>query len=156
MPYPGFKKDREQSSDKPRRKQEIDTAGKTETFWSANAKLITFIVCMVVLLATIGPWSVFQIVKWYDARQEEQNEVLITREQLDVLIAKGSELNWVDFDAFSYEVVAEDIAYIRKYEGENASFYLMVTSSGPTAPVESVLLVDVDNGHEQTELKAQE
>ncbi len=156
MPYPGFKKSREQSEDKPRRKQEIDTAGQTETFWSANAKLITFIVCMVVLLATIGPWSVFHIVKWYEAREEEQNEVLITQEQLDALIAKGSALNWVDFDGYSYEVVAEDIAYIRRYEGENGSFYLMVTASGPTNPVESVLLVDVENGHTQTELKAQD
>lgn len=156
MPYPGFKKGREQHTDKPCRKQEIDTAGQTETFWSANAKLITFIVCMAVLLATIGPWSVFQIVKWYEAREEQQNEVFITRAQLDVLIERGSRLNWADLDGFTYEVVAEKAAYIRKYQGENDSFYLLVTSSGPTAPVESVLLVDVDNGHEQIELKAQE
>ena len=156
MPYPGFKRDREQAGDKPRRKEEVDTAGQTETFWTANVKLITFIVCMAVLLATIGPWSVFQIVKWYEAREAEQNEVPVTQEQLDALVAKGDRLSWVDFDGFTYEVIAEDIAYIRKYPGENDRFYLLVTSSGSTAPIESVLLVDVENGHEQTELKAQE
>ena len=49
MPYPGFKNQRDENRDKPRRALEIDTVGQTETFLTANVKLITFIVCMIVL-----------------------------------------------------------------------------------------------------------
>lgn len=155
MPYPGFKKDRDQNvQDKPYRKTEIDTAGQTETLFTANVKLITFIICMVVLLATIGPWSVVRIVKWYQDYQAEQAEVLVSREQLKVLIARGEKLNWVDFDGYTYEVVAEDAVYICKYTGEGESFYLLVTAPAKGKTVESVLLVDLKDGT-QTELKQQ-
>ena len=152
MPYPGFKNNRNEYQDKPRR-VEIDTVGQTETFFTANVKLITFIVCMVVLLALIGPWSIVRIVRWYQSYQTEQTEVLITSAQLDAMVAKGEQLNWVDFDGYTYEVVADDAVYICKYTGENEDFYLLVTSPAKGKTVESVVLVDVKNGT-QTEIKA--
>ena len=155
MPYPGFKKDRDQNvQDKPYRKTEIDTAGQTETLFTANVKLITFIICMVVLLATIGPWSIVRIVRWYQEYEQEQTEVLVPRTQLDALIARGEKLNWGDFDGYTYQVVADDSVYICKYTGENESFYLLVTAPSKGKAVESVLLVDLEDGT-QTELKAQ-
>ena len=155
MPYPGFKNQRDENRDKPRRAVEIDTVGQTETFFTANVKLITFIICMIVLLALIGPWSVVRIVRWYRDYRVEQTEVLITQEQLDTLIARGENLNWVDFDGYTFEVVADDTVYICKYTGENEEFYLLVTSPAKGKAVESAVLVDVKNGT-QTELKAQE
>lgn len=155
MPYPGFKNNRNEYQDKPRRRIEIDTVGQTETFFTANVKLVTFIVCMVVLLALIGPWSVVRIMRWYQDYQVEQTEVHITVAQLDALVAKGEKLNWVDFDGYTCEVVADDAVYICKYTGENEEFYLLVTSPAKGKTVESVVLIDLrDNS--QTELKAQE
>ena len=155
MPYPGFKNNRNEYQDKPRRRIEIDTVGQTETFFTANVKLVTFIVCMVVLLALIGPWSVVRIMRWYQDYQVEQTEVHITVAQLDALVAKGERLNWVDFDGYTCEVVADDAVYICKYTGENGEFYLLVTSPAKGKTVESVVLIDLrDNS--QTELKAQE
>lgn len=155
MPYPGFKNNRNEYQDKPRRRIEIDTVGQTETFFTANVKLVTFIVCMVVLLALIGPWSVVRIMRWYQDYQVEQTEVHITVAQLDALVAKGERLNWVDFDGYTCEVVADDAVYICKYTGENEEFYLLVTSPAKGKTVESVVLIDLrDNS--QTELKAQE
>ncbi|MBO5897423.1 MAG: hypothetical protein J6R04_00260 [Clostridia bacterium] len=169
MPYPGFKNNRdndreprprswreEVGEDKPARKQEPDTAGQTETFFTANVKLITFIVTMAVLLGLIGPWSVFQIKKWYEAsREEQETKVLMTAEQLDRIVARGSALSWADFAGFDYEVVSEKTIYIRQYDAEDGSFYLLVTSLKEGTPVESVLLIDVAGGYEETELKAQ-
>lgn len=154
MPYPGFKNNRNEYQDKPRRRIEIDTVGQTETFFTANVKLVTFIVCMVVLLALIGPWSVVRIMRWYQDYQVEQTEVHITVAQLDALVAKGEKLNWVDFDGYTCEVVADDAVYICKYTGEDEEFYLLVTSPAKGKTVESVVLIDLrDNS--QTELKAQ-
>ena len=155
MPYPGFKNNRNEYQDKPRRRIEIDTVGQTETFFTANVKLVTFIVCMVVLLALIGPWSVVRIMRWYQDYQVEQTEVHITVAQLDALVAKGEKLNWVDFDGYTCEVVADDAVYICKYTGENEEFYLLVTSPAKGKTVESVVLID-RRDNSQTELKAQE
>lgn len=167
MPYPGFKNSRGQNDesrprsfgeptgeDKPRRTQKPDTAGQTENFFSANAKLITFIVSMVVILALIGPWSVFQIKRWMAANEEaQQQEVLMTAEQLERIVARGSELTWADFDGLTYDVISEKTVYIRQYNSEDGNFYLLVTSLGEGTSVESVLLIDVANGYEETELK---
>ena len=46
-----------------------DTVGKTETFFSRNVKLITFLICLGVFLAIFGPISVFHIIDYV----EEQN-----------------------------------------------------------------------------------
>ena len=141
MPYPGFKNNRDQSGesrprswreglseDKPARVQKPDTAGQTETFFSANAKLITFIVSMAVILALIGPWSVFQIKKWVEANREaQQQEVLVTSEQLERMVARGVNLTWADFDGLTYDVISEKTIYIRRYDSEDGSFYLLVT-----------------------------
>ncbi len=168
MPYPGFKSNRNSDDesrprswkegvgeDKPVRAPKPDTAGQTETFFSANVKLITFLVTIAVLLALIGPWSVFQIKKWIDANeQEDQQEVLMTAEQLDRVVARGTELTWADFAGLTYDVVSEKTVYIRQYNAEDGSFYLLVTSLKEGTPIESVLLIDVANGYEETELKA--
>ena len=138
MPYPGFKNNRGQGDDarprswresvgedKPAGKQAPDTAGQTETFFTANVKLITFLVTIAILLALIGPWSVFQIQKWIEANQEaQQTEVLMTAAQLDAVIARGEQLTWADFEGLTYKVVSEKTVYIRQYDAEDGSFYI--------------------------------
>ena len=39
----------------------VDTAGQTETFWTRNVKLITFLTVVGLFLAIFGPWSIFRI-----------------------------------------------------------------------------------------------
>ena len=159
MPYPGSKKKRsqwneEQKSDgwQEERKQEKESLGQTENFFSTHVRLITAVVTIAVLLALIGPWSVFKLMEWYDATHEEAVEVLIPIETLDRLVAKGPDLNWVDFDGYTYEVIAEKYAYICSYEVEGGRYCLWVTSAEYGSRVESVLLIDMQNGT-QTELK---
>lgn len=163
MPYPGFKKNRgrEQSTDEWRHEEDkllgktpVDTKGQTETFFTANVKLITAVVTIVVLLALIGPWSIFKIVEWYDATHEEATEVLISEQERERLVEKGPELNWVDFDGYTYKVIAEEQGYyICQYDVEGDRYYFWVTSKEKGSRVESVLLIDKENGYEETEIK---
>lgn len=44
-----------------RRGYEPSKDSSTETFFTANVRLITFLICMAVFLALAGPWSVFRI-----------------------------------------------------------------------------------------------
>ena len=41
-----------------------DTTGKTETFFTRNVKLITFLICIAVFLGIFGPLSVFHIYRY--------------------------------------------------------------------------------------------
>lgn len=51
----------------------MDTAGKTETFWSRNVRLITFLVCLTVFLAVAGPISVFRILDYIEEHQNSDS-----------------------------------------------------------------------------------
>lgn len=50
---------------------EPDTAGATETFFTRNVRLITFLICLAVFLAVFGPISVFRIVQYIEENQAE-------------------------------------------------------------------------------------
>ncbi len=58
-----------------------DTAGKTETFFTRNVRLITFLICIAVFLAIFGPLSAFHIRDYIrehsDSRPELTDDVLI-------------------------------------------------------------------------------
>ena len=119
MPYPGSKKKRnqwneeqEQKGWEKERESEKETPGKTENFFSTHVRLITAVVTIAVLLALIGPWSVFKLIEWYDATHKEVSETLISEAALERIVAKGKDLNWVDFDGYSHDVIADDYAYI--------------------------------------------
>ena len=163
MPYPGSKKKREQQAQQDsvgawerEKAREKESVGQTENFFSAHVRLITAVVTIVVLLALIGPWSVFQLMKWYDATRTEAEETLIPAETLDRIVAKGVDLNWVDFDGYDFEVIADDYAYICSYEVEGGRYCFWVTSAAYGSRVESVLLIDMQNGYTETEIKAVE
>ena len=163
MPYPGFKKNRDKwnenenvTSAEREKTREQDTAGRTENFFTANVRLITAVVTIAVLLALIGPWSVFKLIEWYDATHEAETEVLISDKALERIVAKGKDLNWVDFDGYTYDVIADDLAYICSYEVEGGRYCLWVTSAAYGSRVESVLLIDMQNDYAETEIKAVE
>ncbi len=161
MPYPGSKKKRENydvnRTDKPCDTASVDTVGKTENFFTANVKLITAVVTIAVLMALIGPWSVFRIKRQYDAmREQNRDDVLISAATLDALVARGPALTWRDFDGFSYRVISDGIVYICQYDVEGGDYYLWVTSAAKGTSIESVLLVDVQNDYRETEIKAVE
>ena len=86
-------------------KEKPDTAGETETFWTRNVKLITFLICLFLFLAFFGPVSVFHIVDCAQESREARNamtveEVLTFADQRRSLSItqfedyEGDEQNW--------------------------------------------------------------
>lgn len=156
MPYPGFHHQRGKDKwdePKPRRPVE-DTAGKTENFWTRNVRLITFLICMAVLLAVAGPWSIHRIAQWVAEVRAEQNEVLIPEQEVALLVERGAKLSWQDFEGYTAKVLIEKDMYMCQYDVEGGNYYFWVTSEAKGRPIDSVLLVDVQNDYSEREIKA--
>ena len=71
-----FRYKKDQKPIPPVEENEIDTAGETETFWTRNVRLLTFLICTAVFLAFLGPWSVFQIKSCME-EQERGSELTV-------------------------------------------------------------------------------
>ena len=159
MPYPGYKNKREVKDVQPEpirreeKKTPGDTVGQTETFFTRNVKIITFIGCMVIIVAIMAGFGIYRAMHYGDLAPEPEN--LMTPEEMQALVAKGGDLTWQDFDGYGYEVKGEDIVYICQYDVQGGEYYLMVTSEQKGTSIISVILVDLNN-YEQTEIFAPE
>ena len=157
MPYPGFKNKRNSDDIQPepiRREQEAmpaDTIGKTETFVTRNVKLLTFIGCMLVIVAIMIGFGIYRATHYGNLVEEPEN--LMTVEQMQAIMAKGENLTWKDLHDYPCEVLGEDIVYVCRYNVEGGDYYLMVTSEAKGTSIISVILVDL-NTYEQTEIFA--
>ena len=97
MPYPGFDKSKRNTQSEPLApppREVVDTVGKTETFWSRNVKLVTFICCMAVIIAGMVAFGVFL------HGETKQPDNLMTEEQMQALVEKGSLLTVKDFEPY--------------------------------------------------------
>ena len=114
---------------------EIDTAGQTETFWTRNVRLITFICCMAVIIAGMMAFGLFL------HGETKQPDNLMTEAQMQALVEKGSLLTLADFDPYPYTVVMEDVVNIYQYDVKGDNYYLIVTFEGRS--LVSVYLTDL-------------
>ena len=142
MPYPGFDKSKRQTSSEQipqaeshAQRVEIDTVGQTETFWSRNVKLITFICCMAVIIVGMMAFGAFL------HGETKQPDNLMTEQQMQALVEKGSLLTLADFDPYPYTVIMEDVVNIYQYDVKGDNYYLIVTFEGRS--LVSVYLTDL-------------
>lgn len=75
---------------------QIDTAGKTENFFTRNVKLITFLICVTIIL------SPFVIVYIQDTLEDKrlENRPEMTVDELVLLAERAKDLRRVDFAKF--------------------------------------------------------
>ena len=91
---------------------------KREGFFSRNVRIITFAICVVLILTVLGPWSVDRLVE----KQRESifgssmtNKENITVSDIIYLAEQGDALTWSDFDKFNYT----DFSYEYRDEATN-------------------------------------
>ena len=84
-------------------RQQIETAGKTETFFSRNVKLITFLICVAIIL------SPFVITYIQDVMEERREAELpkMTVDELVFIAERGNDLRQMDLS--KYEDYREEI-----------------------------------------------
>ncbi len=127
MPYPGFDKSKRNTQSEPLApppREVVDTVGKTETFWTRNVKLVTFICCMAVIIAGMAAFGIFL------HGETKQPDNLMTEEQMQALVEKGSLLTVKDFEPYPYSVMMEDVVSIYRYDVKGDNYYFIVTFEG--------------------------
>lgn len=98
---------------KKRKKEEIDTKGKTENFFTNHVKLITFLICLGVFLAIFGPISVFRIRDYIEEKRAIANAMTV--QDILELAEDRDQLYLSDFEDFTKDMAAESF-YIIKVE----------------------------------------
>ena len=101
---------------------EVDTKGQTETFFTRNVRLITFLICLGVFLTVLGPWSVFRIKSCIDERRAAANAMTV--EDILTLAERRGDLYMSDFEDFTKDIESESF-YLIKVE----SLYLVTVRS---------------------------
>lgn len=81
--------------DKPNQKY---TAGKTETFFTRNVRLITFLICLGVFLALFGPLTVFTVINYIEERKDTRP--VMSEEELLALSELDRDLYFSDIEGF--------------------------------------------------------
>ena len=77
--------------------QQIDTRGKTETFFTRNVKLITFLICITVIFS---PFVIVYIQDTLEAKRLEERPDM-TVEELLTISRKGNDLRQRDLAKFA-------------------------------------------------------
>lgn len=90
---------------KRKKKSEVDTKGETETFFTRNVKLITFLICLGVFLAIFGPISVFRIMDYIEEKSSKGSPM--TTEDVLSLAQRHDALYLSDFEGYEKGVETE-------------------------------------------------
>lgn len=96
---------------------EVDTAGKTETFFSRNVKLITFLICLGVFLAVFGPISVFHIIEYVE---EKNSGDIMPIETILALAEEHDTLKLSRFEDYEKEIS----------KGKTTTYYFVSAANG--------------------------
>ena len=86
-------------------RQQIDTAGKTETFFTRNVKLITFLICIVIIFS---PFVYVYIMDTIEAKRLE-NRPEMTVDELVLIADRAKDLRMRDLDKYEGYLTETDI-----------------------------------------------
>lgn len=77
------------------------TVGKTENFGSRNVKTITFLVCLAIFLAVLGPISIFRIVDIVGKAQDNSKPQMTMNNVVG--FSEAANVSWNSLKEFRYE-----------------------------------------------------
>ena len=77
-------------------KKQVDTAGKTENFFTRNVKLITFLICVAVILSPFVVTYIKDVIE--EKRLEKRPDMTV--EELYVIAQKGKDLSQRDLTKY--------------------------------------------------------
>lgn len=136
--------------------EEIEVKGDgyhREGFFGSHVKLITFIVCMAVILTVLGPWGIDMLVD--RGRQEifgneVENKQDLTVDGVKLLADMGDTVTWdslrnLSYTDYSYEKEGKT-NYIREYEVVGTPLVLRVGGTSLVASPDYVRLIDYESG----------
>lgn len=133
-------------------RKQMDTAGKTENFFTRNVKLITFLICIAVIFSPF----VIAYVKDYIEEHREDPRPEMTVDDLAVIARKGDDLCMSDLDAFEGERIDNDMqgmTYVMYRIHVTDRFVLSASFDGTQDYIFYLNLMDLDKKTELDLLK---
>lgn len=128
---------------------QYETPSRKERFrryLDSHVRLLTFLLCMAIFLGTLGPFSVFQIIRMVEQSQQEQL-VEITFSDLQRLNESPNEIEWKDFGAYvSRTVTKSDDFLCLDYLMTDERFFVRVGGDIDKEKPIYIILIDVETG----------
>jgi hypothetical protein len=133
----------EQPTEK-KQKAPAEVEEKPEGFASKNVKTITFLICLGVLLAVIGPISVFHIYHWINDGIEEQAGKPMTEQDVTYLSSLGKGLTMEMLRTYAGESSVSDYREFYYIYFEN--YILLAVQDTETRVLDFCTLTDKTTG----------
>ncbi|MBR6411051.1 MAG: hypothetical protein IKS35_06680 [Clostridia bacterium] len=134
------------SSSVPLQYEELSKKERFRRYVDSHIRLITFLVCIAIFLGTLGPFSVFQIVRMVEKSKEEKL-VEITFADIQRLDEAPTAVEWKDFGAYKFRTVTKSATFLcLDYLMENERFFLRVGGDIDKEKPIYIILIDVETG----------
>ncbi|MBE6547315.1 MAG: hypothetical protein E7667_00355 [Ruminococcaceae bacterium] len=122
-------------------------APRKEGFIQSHIRLITFIICMVILVWIVFPISIAEIVKKFS---KEEDLPKITLDYVCNVSEIGEEIQWLHFEDYSYNDMSyktDGVKYIkREYPIKGTGLVLWVGGASDEGRPDYVYIVDMEYG----------
>ncbi len=120
-----------------------------ESFFSSHVRLITFIICMALILTVLGPWGIDMLVQQRRTEifgEEVENKKNISADAVILLSDMGYDMTWDSLAAFSYTDFSTNDSFIREYEVADTGLVLRVGGKTLKGSPEYVRLINYRSG----------
>lgn len=130
-------------------KNPIDTAGKTETFFTRHVRLITFLICIAVFGVTLLPvllWGPNDPIELLSSCGEKRGTDTMTVEDLRAVAKKSKDLRMSDLDRFlgdKSEGEQQSMRYTIYHIDVGEHYLLTASFNSATGGVYYLVLTDV-------------
>jgi hypothetical protein len=120
-----------------------------ESFFSSHVRLITFIICMALILTVLGPWGIDMLVQQRRADifgEEVEEKKNISADAVILLSDMGYDMTWDSLAAFNYTDFSTNDSVIREYEITDTILVLRVGGKTLEGYPEYVRLINYRTG----------
>lgn len=141
--------------------EEIEVKGDgyhRESFFGRNVKLITFIICMALILTVLGPWGIDMLVEKNRAQfvdNQINNKIALTVSGLELLADMGKSLTWDDLANLNCTVFEDSKDIVKEYPIEGTYLTLRVEGTSSSQYPEIVRLIHYDSGEYVNDIRTQ-
>ena len=125
-------------------RKQIDTAGKTETFFTRNVKLITFLICVAIIFSPFVVTYIKDVIE--EKRLEKRPDMTV--EELFLIAQKGKDLSQRDlakYEGYCDKSEMQGMKYAMYHIPVADRFMLSVNFDAEQDHLMSLNLIDLEN-----------
>ena len=133
-----------------KRNSDIDAKPRKEGFIQSHVRLITFIICMVLMLTVLGPWGIDMLV------EKRNNQTVLGRKDISlesvyILSDNAEAVKWENLKNFNYTDYSYNTSNgskynVREYPIADSSLYIKAGGYNLSKSPDYIYLIDYKSG----------